>query len=586
MQRTLLSRVAPQATRLVTASQPFVQSRRTFLEGKDLKFGVDARSALLSGVNSIADAVAVTLGPKGRNVAIDQAYGAPKITKDGVTVAKSIDLPDKFENMGAQLIKKVANSTNDVAGDGTTTAAVLARAIYAEGVKAVAAGMNPMDLNRGVKLAVDAVIANLRAKKADITSKDEIAQVATISANGDENIGLLISKAMERVSKSGVITVEDGKTLEDELEVVEGMRFDRGYISPYFLTDGKRHVTEYENPHVLVVSKKISSYEEVLPVLEEIRKSGRGLIIVAEDVEGDALSTLLLNRMRTGAKVVAVKAPGFGDNRTSNVQDIATFTGCAIIDEHSDLQLDKITLDSLGSCRKLIVTKDSTLILEGSGDTADIAARCDVIKAQLGDDSTSKYEKEKLQERLAKMSGGVAVLKIGGGSEVEVNEKKDRVTDALNATRAAVEEGIVTGGGTALLYSSSVLNLLKGKNSDQQVGINIVAKALEMPVRTICDNAGLEGAVVAGRLLEDATSSGDDISRCKRGMNAQTGKYVEMFEEGIIDPLKVVRTALSDAASVSGLMMTTETVITDLPKPDLPMPGGMGGMPGGMGGMM
>lgn len=544
-----------------------------------MKFGDEARGPLLAGVNRIADAVQVTLGPKGRNVAIDASFGAPKITKDGVTVAKAIDFGDKFENMGAQLIKKVASKTNDVAGDGTTTATILARAMYAEGVRVVAAGLNPMDLKRGMSAAAEKITENLVAKAKPIESESEIKQIATISANGDTQIGGLISKAMEKVGSTGVITVESGSLITDELEVVQGMKFDRGYISPVFVTDLKRATTEFKNPAILVVDGKISSVQDILGLIEESRSNSRPLVIISEDVEGDALQTLVLNRLRLGIQVVAVKAPGFGDNRKANLADIAASTGATLISEHSDLKLKDAKLENLGSCKSLTVTKDDTLIREGNGTTEAINDRIDLIRNALDSPDASKYEKEKLQERLGKLSGGVAVLKIGGGSEVEVNEKKDRVTDALNATRAAVEEGIVPGGGVALLYASLELDNLQVANRDQKAGVDIIRRAVTVPARIICDNAGMEGAVVTGRLLEDA----DGNSRSTRGMDASQGEYCDMVESGIIDPVKVVRTALGDAVSVASLMTTTETAIADVPKigPDMPA-----GPPPGMPGMM
>lgn len=539
-------------------------------------------------MNQIADAVQVTLGPKGRNVAIDQSYGAPKITKDGVTVAKSIDLADKFENMGAQLIKKVASKTNDVAGDGTTTATILARAMYAEGVRSVAAGLNPMDLKRGMSLAFDHVHENLVSKAKQIDSESEIKQIATISANGDDEIGSLISKAMETVGSTGVITVETGNTLVDELEVVKGMKFDRGFISPIFVTDIKRAVAEFKNPSILVVNAKISSVTEIVPLIEEARAANRPLIIISEDVEGDALQTLILNRLRVGIQVCAIKAPGFGDNRKANLEDIAISTGATLVTEHGELELKDVKLKDCGSCKSIAITKDDTLIREGNGALEAINDRIEVIRTSIENSESSKYEREKLQERLGKLSGGVAVLKIGGGSETEVNEKKDRVTDALNATRAAVEEGIVPGGGVALLYASLTLDKLSPPNQDQQAGVDIVRRAVQVPTKIICNNAGLEGAVVTGRLIEDS----DGNSKSTRGMNAAKGEYCDMIESGIIDPVKVVRTALSDAVSVAGIMTTMECSIADLPKTAADVPqgppmgagaGGMGGMGGGMG---
>lgn len=555
--------------------------RRAFTEGKDVQFSDKARAPLLAGVNKIADAVQTTLGPKGRNVAISQSYGAPKITKDGVTVAKAIDFKDEFENMGAQLIKKVASQTNDVAGDGTTTATILARSIFSEGCRVVAAGLNPMDLQRGMKAGMEKVVESLVDQAKPIESEAEIKQIATISANGDDEIGSLIAKAMEKVGSSGVITVESGNTLLDELDVVTGMKFDRGYISPIFVTDSKKMTIEYKNPSILVVDGKISDIHSILPLVEEARTNNQPLVIIAEDIEGDALNTLILNRLRAGIKVAAIKAPGFGDNRKAQLEDIAVSTGATLITEHSDLQPKDVTLKDCGSCKSLSISKDDTLIREGTGTTDAVQARVEVIRGAL-EASTSKYDAEKLQERLGKLSGGVAVLKVGGGSEVEVGEKKDRVEDALHATRAAVEEGIVPGGGVALLYASQVLDSVQVANSDQKSGVSILKRALQTPTRVICDNAGMEGAVVAGRLLEDA--KGD--TKCTRGMNAQTGEYVDMMVAGIIDPVKVVRTALSDAVSIAGTMTTTECAIADLPKTESAgPPPGMGGMGGGMGGM-
>jgi chaperonin GroEL len=521
----------------------------------------------------------VTLGPKGRNVIISQPYGPPKITKDGVTVAKSIDLEDKFEDMGAQLIKSVASKTNDVAGDGTTTATVLARAIYSEGCKAVAAGLNPMDLRRGIQLAVDSVVDTLGKISRPITSKQEIAQVGTISANADEEIGTLLSDAMERVGKEGVITVQDGKTLENELEVVEGMRFERGFISPYFITNPKTQTVEMDNPLILLVEKKVTSLQQLVPLLESVIKSQASLLIIAEDVESEALATLVVNKLRAGIKVCAVKAPGFGDNRKGSMQDIAILTGATIVSEDVGLKLEEVQPSHLGTCKKITITKNDTILLDGGGDSAILAERCDFIRDSI-ETTKSDYEREKLQERLAKLSGGVAIIKVGGASEIEVNEKKDRVVDALNATRAAVEEGIVPGGGKALLYASTLLGELAdkhAKNMDQRIGIEIIQRALRAPISTIASNAGHEGAVVCGEL----TKAGVAI---ETGFNAADGTYVDMFAAGIIDPTKVTRTGLVDAASVSGLLTTSEAMIVDKPDPAGAAPGG-GGM-GGMGGMM
>lgn len=541
---------------------------------KDIKFGVDGRGAMLKGVDLLADAVQVTLGPKGRNVIIAQPYGAPKITKDGVTVAKSIDLECPFEDMGAQLIKSVASKTNDVAGDGTTTATVLARAIYTEGCKAVAAGMNPLDLRRGVQMAVDSVVDTLEAISRPITSKEEISQVGTISANADVEIGTLISDAMERVGKEGVITVQDGKTLDNELEVVEGMKFERGYISPYFITDPKTQTVELENALILLVEKKVSTIQQLIPILEKVIKAQSSLLIVAEDVESEALATLVVNKLRAGIKVCAVKAPGFGDNRKATMQDLAILTGATVISEEMGMKLEETEPHLLGSCKKLTVTKNDTVVLDGAGDKAGITERCELIRSSI-ETTKSDYEREKLQERLAKLAGGVAVIKVGGASEVEVNEKKDRVVDALNATRAAVEEGIVPGGGKALLYCSTKLAEVaknKATNLDQRIGVEIIERALRAPLSTIVQNAGEEGAVVVGELIKE------DVA-VEWGYNAQTGEYVDMFAAGIIDPSKVTRTGIVDAASVAGLLTTSEAMIVDKPAE-----GGGGGM-GGMGGM-
>mmetsp|Transcript_30882 Transcript_30882/g.49957 ORF Transcript_30882/g.49957 Transcript_30882/m.49957 type:complete len:588 (-) Transcript_30882:242-2005(-) len=543
---------------------------------KDVRFGVEARAAMLAGVEKLSDAVAVTLGPKGRNVVLDQSYGPPKITKDGVTVAKHIEFKDRYQNLGAQLVRQVASKTNDTAGDGTTTATVLTRAIFAEGCKSVAAGMNPMDLRRGINMAVDLIVKDLQARTKKVTTKEEIAQVATISANGDKAVGELIANAMEKVGREGVITVADGKTLEDELEVVEGMKFDRGYISPYFITNGKTQKAEFESPLILVYEKKISGLNSILPVLEAVVRINRPLVIIAEDVESEALATLVVNKLRGGVKVAAVKAPGFGDARKQNLQDIATLTGGQLISEDVGLKLETVELSMLGSAKKVTISKDDTIILDGAGGKAAIEERIEQIKESINA-TTSDYEKEKYQERLAKLSGGVAVIKVGGASEVEVGEKKDRVTDALNATRAAVEEGIVPGGGVALLYASRKLSDLMGTitNFDQKHGVQIIINAIKLPAVTIANNAGVEGAVIVGKLLEQSDP--------EVGYNAQDGKFENMFKAGIIDPTKVVRTALVDAASVASLMTTTEAMVVDLPDKKESM--GMGGGPGGMGGM-
>jgi len=520
------------------------------------------------------------LGPKGRNVIIAQPYGAPKITKDGVTVAKSIDLECPFEDMGAQLIKSVASKTNDIAGDGTTTATVLARAIYTEGCKAVAAGMNPLDLRRGIQMAVDSVVDTLESISRPITSKEEITQVGTISANSDIEVGTLISDAMERVGKEGVITVQDGKTLDNELEVVEGMKFERGYISPYFITDAKTQTVELENAQVLLVEKKVSSIQQIIPILEKIIKAQSSLLIVAEDVESEALATLVVNKLRAGIKVCAVKAPGFGDNRKATMQDLAMLTGATVISEEMGMKLEETEMHHLGSCKKLSVTKNDTVVLDGAGDKDGITERCELIRSSI-ETTKSDYEREKLQERLAKLAGGVAVIKVGGASEVEVNEKKDRVVDALNATRAAVEEGIVPGGGKALLYCSTKLPEVakeKAINLDQRIGVEIIERALRAPLSTIVKNAGEEGAVVVGELVKD------DVP-VEKGYNAQSGEYCDMIEAGIIDPSKVTRTGIVDAASVAGLLTTSEAMIVDKPN-EGPPPLGGGGMPGPMGGGM
>lgn len=550
--------------------------------GKEIKFGVEGRAAMLKGVELLADAVQVTLGPKGRNAIIAQPFGAPKITKDGVTVAKAIDLSDPMENMGAQLIKSVASKTNDVAGDGTTTATVLARSVYSEGCKAVAAGMNPLDLKRGIQLAVDHVVDTLETISRPISSKEEVGQVGTISANADEEIGQMIADAMERVGKEGVITVQDGKTLENELEVVEGMKFDRGYISPYFITNPKTQEVELENPLILLVEKKVSSIQQILPLMEHVVKSQQTLLIVAEDVESEALATLVVNKLRAGIKVCAVKAPGFGDNRKATMADLAILTGGTVISEEVGMKLEEVTPEHLGRCKKITVTKNDTVVLDGAGQKEIITERCDLIRSSI-ETTKSDYEREKLQERLAKLSGGVAVIKVGGASEVEVNEKKDRFVDALNATRAAVEEGIVPGGGKALLHCSTLLTDVaeKAANLDQKIGVEIIQRALRAPLFTIAQNSGAEGAVICGELVKT------DVA-LETGYDAQRGIYCNMIEAGIIDPTKVVRTGLVDASSVSGLLTTSEAMIVDMPdeNPVPPMPGGgMGGM-GGMPGMM
>jgi chaperonin GroEL len=545
------------------------------MAAKEVKFSTEARDKMLRGVNILANAVKVTLGPKGRNVVIEKSFGAPRITKDGVTVAKEIELEDKFENMGAQMVRAVASKTNDIAGDGTTTATVLAQAIVNEGVKAVAAGMNPMDLKRGIDLAVIEVVENLKSRATKITSTAEVAQVGTISANGETFIGEEIAKAMEKVGNSGVITVEESKTAETTVDIVEGMQFDRGYLSPYFVTNAEKMTAVLEDPVILLHEKKLSNLQAILPILEAVVQSQRPLLIIAEDIEGEALATLVVNRLRGGLKVAAVKAPGFGDRRKAMLEDIAILTGGQVISEDLGIKLENVTLDMLGTAKRVEITKENTTIVDGAGSKDDIQGRVGQIKAQI-EETTSDYDKEKLQERLAKLAGGVAVIKVGGSTEIEVKERKDRVDDALNATRAAVEEGIVPGGGTALLRASSDLKA-KGANSDQQAGINIVRRALQEPVRQIANNAGDEGSVVVGKILESTSLT--------FGYNAATGEYGDMIAMGIVDPVKVVRTALQDAASVASLLITTEAMIADLPKDPAPQMGGGGGGMGGMGGM-
>ena len=544
------------------------------MAAKDVKFGRDARERILRGVDILADAVKVTLGPKGRNVVIEKSFGAPRITKDGVTVAKEIELKDKFENLGAQMVREVASKTNDIAGDGTTTATVLAQAIVREGMKSVAAGMNPMDLKRGIDLAVGKVVADLKARSKPVAGTSEIAQVGTISANGESEIGEMIAKAMEKVGKEGVITVEEAKGMDSELDVVEGMQFDRGYLSPYFITNPEKMQVELESPYILIHEKKLSNLQALLPVLEAVVQSGRPLLIIAEDVEGEALATLVVNKLRGGLKVAAVKAPGFGDRRKAMLEDIAVLTKGEMISEDLGIKLENVTLPMLGVAKRVTIDKDNTTIIDGAGEADSIKGRVEQIRAQI-EITTSDYDKEKLQERLAKLAGGVAVIKVGGSTEVEVKERKDRVDDALHATRAAVEEGIVPGGGTALLYATKALEGLKGANDDQTRGVDIIRRALFAPVRQIASNAGHDGAVVSGKLLD----GGDD----KIGFNAQTDVYENLVLAGVIDPTKVVRTALQDAASVASLLITTEAAITDMPADDK---GGAGGMPGGgMGGM-
>ena len=546
------------------------------MAAKDVKFSVDARDRMLRGVDILANAVKVTLGPKGRNVVLDKSFGSPRITKDGVTVAKEIELEDKFENMGAQMVREVASKTNDLAGDGTTTATVLAQAIVREGAKSVAAGMNPMDLKRGIDLAVEAVVEHLKANSKKVTSNEEIAQVGTISANGDREIGDFLAKAMQKVGNEGVITVEEAKSLETELDIVEGMQFDRGYISPYFITNADKMRVEFDDPYILIYEKKLSGLQELLPLLEAVVQTGKPLLIVAEDVEGEALATLVVNKLRGGLKVAAVKAPGFGDRRKAMMEDIAILTGGQLISEDLGIKLENVTVQMLGRAKKLIIEKEKTTVVHGAGKKADIEARVQQIKAQI-EETTSDYDKEKLQERLAKLAGGVAVIKVGGASEMEVKEKKDRVDDALNATRAAVQEGVVPGGGVALLRAKKAVGKLTNDNADVQAGINIVLKALEAPIRQIAENAGVEGSIVVGKILDEKSET--------FGFDAQNEEYVDMIAKGIIDPAKVVRTALQDAASVAGLLVTTEAMVAELPRDAAPaMPGGGGGM-GGMGGM-
>ncbi|MDZ4792403.1 MAG: chaperonin GroEL [Hyphomicrobiales bacterium] len=540
------------------------------MAAKDVKFSYDAREKMLRGVDILANAVQVTLGPKGRNVVIEKSFGAPRITKDGVTVAKEIELEDKFENMGAQMVREVASKTNDKAGDGTTTATILAAAIVREGLKSVAAGANPMDLKRGVDLAVAAAVKDLAARAKKVTTSAEIAQIGTISANGDADIGQMIAKAMEKVGNEGVITVEEAKSLDTELDVVEGMQFDRGYISPYFVTDAEKMRVELEDPYILIHEKKLSNLQALLPVLEAVVQSARPLLIIAEDVEGEALATLVVNKLRGGLKVAGVKAPGFGDRRKAMLEDIAVLTGGQVISEDIGIKLENVTLKMLGRAKRISITKDDTTIVDGNGEKKDIDGRVAQIKKQI-DDTTSDYDKEKLQERLAKLAGGVAVIKVGGVTEVEVKEKKDRVDDALNATRAAVEEGFLPGGGVALLRAVKMLDNVETHNDDQKTGVNIIRRAIQSPARIIASNAGEDGAVIVGKVMEQ-----DGYTM---GWNAQTGEYVDLVAAGVIDPAKVVRTALQDAASVAGLLITTEAMIADKPKKDSPMPA-MGG--GGM----
>ncbi|MBT1158175.1 chaperonin GroEL [Aminobacter anthyllidis] len=540
------------------------------MSAKEIKFSTDARDRMLRGVELLNNAVKVTLGPKGRNVIIDRAYGAPRITKDGVTVAKEIELSDKFENMGAQMVREVASKTNDLAGDGTTTATVLAASILREGAKLVAAGMNPMDLKRGIDLAIAAVVKDIQARAKKVKSSDEIAQVGTIAANGDATVGAMIAKAMDKVGNEGVITVEEAKTAETELDVVEGMQFDRGYLSPYFVTNADKMRAELEDPYILIHEKKLGNLQAMLPILEAVVQSGKPLLIISEDVEGEALATLVVNKLRGGLKVAAVKAPGFGDRRKAMLEDIAVLTAGQMISEDLGIKLENVTIDMLGRAKRVLIDKDTTTIIDGSGDKAGITARIAQLKMQI-EETTSDYDKEKLQERLAKLAGGVAVIRVGGATETEVKEKKDRIDDALNATRAAVEEGIVAGGGVALLRAKAALETLTGENADVTAGISIVLKALEAPIRQIADNAGVEGSVVVGKLMESKDAN--------LGFNAQTEVYVDMIKAGIVDPAKVVRTALQDAGSIAALLITAEAMIADIPAKEA----SNGGNPAGMG---
>jgi chaperonin GroEL len=544
------------------------------MAAKDVKFSREARERMLRGVDILANAVKVTLGPKGRNVVLDKSFGAPRITKDGVTVAKEIELEDKFENMGAQMVREVAQKTNDLAGDGTTTATVLAQAIIREGAKSVAAGMNPMDLKRGIDIAVNAVVKDIEKRAKKVGSSAEVAQVGTVSSNGDANIGQMIANAMQKVGNEGVITVEEAKALDTEVEIVEGMQFDRGYISPYFITNAEKMLAELEDAYILLHEKKLSGLQSMLPVLESVVQSGKPLVIIAEDVEGEAIATLVVNKLRGGLKIAAVKAPGFGDRRKAMLEDIAILTGGQLISEDLGIKLENVTTAMLGRAKKVIIEKEKTTIVNGAGKKADIEARVQQIKVQI-EETTSDYDKEKLQERLAKLAGGVAVIRVGGATEIEVKEKKDRVEDALNATRAAVEEGIVAGGGVALLRAKKAVGRIQDENADVQAGINIVLKALEAPIRQIAENAGVEGSIVVGKIVDEKSET--------YGFDAQDEKYVDMIEAGIVDPAKVVRTALQDAGSVAGLLVTTEAMVAELPKEPAPaMPPG-GGMGGGMG---
>ena len=546
------------------------------MSAKEVKFAIDARDRMLRGVEILADAVKVTLGPKGRNVILDKSFGAPRITKDGVTVAKEIELEDKFENMGAQMVREVAQKTNDLAGDGTTTATVLAAAIVREGAKSVAAGMNPMDLKRGIDIAVSAVVKDIEKRAKPVGSSAEVAQVGTISSNGDATIGKMIAQAMQKVGNEGVITVEEAKAMDTDVEIVEGMQFDRGYISPYFITNAEKMIAELEDAYILLHEKKLSGLQAMLPLLEAVVQTGKPLLILSEDVEGEAIATLVVNKLRGGLKVAAVKAPGFGDRRKAMLEDIAILTGGQLISEDLGIKLENVTTAMLGRAKKIVIEKEKTTIVHGAGKRADIEARVAQLKAQI-EETTSDYDKEKLQERLAKLAGGVAVICVGGATEIEVKEKKDRVEDALNATRAAVEEGIVPGGGVALLRAKKAVGRIHDDNPDVQAGINIVLKALEAPIRQIAENAGVEGSIVVGKIMDEKSET--------YGFDAQEEKYVDMIEAGIVDPAKVVRTALQDAGSVAGLLVTTEAMVAELPKePAAGMPGG-GGM-GGMGGMM
>ena len=548
------------------------------MAGKDIHFGTEARNKMLKGVNVLADAVAVTLGPKGRNVVMDKSFGAPKSTKDGVSVAKEVELKDKFENMGAQMVREAASKTNDVAGDGTTTATVLTRAIVTEGLKFVAAGMNPMDLRRGVDSAIEAASDAIKDSSKKVKTSAEVAQVGSISANGEAEVGDMIAKAMDKVGNEGVITVEEAKGLETELDVVEGMQFDRGYLSPYFVTNAEKMTADLENAYILLHEKKLTNLQPMLPLLEAVVQAGRPLLIIAEDVEGEALATLVVNKLRGGLKIAAVKAPGFGDRRKAMMEDISILTGGQVISEDLGIKLENVTVNDLGTAKRIIIDKENTTIVNGAGTKADIQGRCSQIRKQI-EETTSDYDREKLQERLAKLAGGVAVIKVGGATEVEVKERKDRVDDALNATRAAVEEGIVAGGGLALIKAASALDKVKTANADQKAGVDIVRRALETPIRTIANNAGVDGSVIVGKIKEGKSAS--------EGYDAQTDKFVDMFKAGIIDPTKVVRTSLQNAASIAGVLITTEAMVADAPEdkaaaaPAMPDMGGMGGM-GGM----